>query len=98
MGKSQLISENADLHGMSYVELIKEGSKAGSSDHAPKLIGISGGAVSAVTGSLAILGEEFGEELLSGLGGSALVGIGFMLYRFFKVARDIEGEFEEDER
>ena len=32
--KSQLIPKTADLHGMSYVELIKEGSKAGSSDHA----------------------------------------------------------------
>ena len=89
---SQLLSTEADLHEMSYAELIKEGSKAGSSDHAPKILGVSGGAVSAVTGSLAVLGEEFGEELLTGLGGSALMGIGFMLYRFFKVAREIDDE------
>lgn len=84
-----------DFADMSYAQLIKEGSKAGPSDHTPKILGISGGAVSAVTGSLAVIGEEFGEELLSGLGGSALVGMGFMIYRFFKVAREIENEFEE---
>ena len=84
-----------DFADMSYAQLIKEGSKAGPSDHTPKILGISGGAVSAVTGSLAVIGEEFGEELLSGLGGSALVGMGVMIYRFFKVAREIENEFEE---
>ena len=84
-----------DFADMSYAQLIKEGSKAGPSDLTPKILGISGGAVSAVTGSLAVIGEEFGEELLSGLGGSALVGMGFMIYRFFKVAREIENEFEE---
>ena len=84
-----------DFADMTYAQLIKEGSKAGPSDHTPKILGISGGAVSAVTGSLAVIGEEFGEELLSGLGGSALVGMGFMIYRFFKVAREIENEFEE---
>ena len=94
--KSQLLPSETDFHDMSYAELLKEGAKAGSPDHAPKILGISGGAVSAVTGSLAVLGEEFGEELLSGLGGSALIGIGFMLYRFFKVAREIEDEFEEE--
>ena len=95
--QSQLIPKDADLHDMSYAQLLKEGAKAGSPDHAPKIIGISGGAVSAVTGTLAILGEEFGEELLGGLGGGAFIGIGFMIYRFFKVARDIEGEFDGDE-
>ena len=95
--QSQLIPKDADLHDMSYVQLLKEGAKAGSADHAPKIIGISGGAVSAVTGRLAIIGEEFGEELLGGLGGGAFIGIGFMIYRFFKVARDIDGEFDEHE-
>ena len=84
-----------DFADMSYAQLIKEGSKAGPSDHTPKILGISGGAVSAVTGSLAVIGEEFGEELLSSLGGGAFIGIGFMIYRFFKVAREIENEFEE---
>ena len=92
--QSQLLPQDSDLHEMSYRELLKEGSKAGSSDHAPKIIGISGGAVSAVTGTLAVIGEEFGEELLSGLGGGAFIGVGFMIYKFFKVARDIETEFE----
>ena len=82
---------------MSYVQLLKEGAKAGSADHAPKIIGISGGAVSAVTGTLAVIGEEFGEELLSGLGGGAFIGIGFMIYRFFKVSREIEEQIEEHE-
>ena len=41
-----------DFADMSYAQLIKEGSKAGPSDHTPKILGISGGAVSAVTGSL----------------------------------------------
>ena len=93
---SHLLPAETDLHDMSYAQLIKEGSKAGSSDHAPKVIGISGGAVSAVTGTLAVIGEEFGEELLSGLGGGAFIGLGFMIYRFFKVAWEIEGqEFDE---
>ena len=96
MKKSELISNDANFHEMSYVELFKEGSKAGSSDHSSKILGISGGAVSAVTGTLAVLGEEFGEELLGGLGGGAFIGIGFMIYRFFKVAQDIEQEFEKD--
>ena len=62
--QSELISNNnVDLAELSYVGLLKEGSKAGSSDHAPKILGISGGAVSAVTGTLAVIGEEFGEEL-----------------------------------
>ena len=95
--QSQLLPHDSDFHEMSYGELLKEGSKAGTSDHAPKIIGISGGAVSAVTGTLAVLGEEFGEELLGGLGGGAFIGIGFMIYRFFKVAREIETEFEEEE-
>ena len=95
--QSELISNNnVDLAELSYVGLLKEGSKAGSSDHAPKILGISGGAVSAVTGPLAVIGEEFGEELLSGLGGGAFIGLGFMIYRFFKVAWEIEGqEFDE---
>lgn len=94
--KSELISkDDVDLADLSYVGLLKEGAKAGSSDHAPKIIGISGGAVSAITGTLAVIGEEFGEDLLSGLGGGAFIGIGFMIYRFFKVAREIENEFEE---
>ena len=50
---------------------------------------------SAVTGTLAIIGEEFGEELLSGLGGGAFIGIGFMIYRFFKVSIEIETQLEE---
>ena len=94
--QSQLLPHDSDFHEMSYVELLNEGSKAGSSDHATKLICISGGAVSAVTGTLAVIGEEFGEELLGGLGGGAFIGIGFMIYRFFKVAREIETEFEEE--
>ena len=97
MKKSELITNDANLHEMSYGDLLKEGSKAGSDDHAPKIIGISGGAVSAVTGTLAIIGEEFGEELLGGLGGGAFIGLGFMIYKFFKVARDIEGEFERND-
>ena len=92
---SHLIPHAKDLGDMSYGELLKEGHKAGGSDHAPKIIGISGGAVSAVTGTLAVIGEEFGEELLGGLGGGAFIGIGFMIYRFFKVAREIETEFDE---
>ena len=99
MGKtnnSELISADTSIQDMSYVQLIKEGSRAGSSDQGTKLIGISSGAVSAVTGSLAIIGEEFGEDLLSGLGSGALIGIGFMIYRFFKVAREIEDEFEHE--
>ena len=96
--QSELISkDNVDLAELSYVGLLKEGSKAGSSDHAPKILGISGGAVSAVTGTLAVLGEEFGEELLGGLGGGAILGMGFMIYRFFKVAREIEDEFEAEQ-
>ena len=59
--------DNNKLEDMSYAQLLKEGHKAGESDHGTKLIGISGGAVSAVTGTLAIIGEEFGEELLSKL-------------------------------
>ena len=90
---SQLIPHDTDFHELSYGELLKEGAKAGSSDHTPKILGISGGAVSAVTGTLAILGEEFGEELLGGLGGGAFIGIGFMIYKFFRVAKDIEDEF-----
>ena len=39
--------------------------------------------------------EEFGEELLSGLGGGAFIGIGFMIYRFFKVSREIEEQIED---
>ena len=100
MGKtnnSELISADTSIQDMSYVQLIKEGSRAGSSDQGTKLIGISSGAVSAVTGSLAIIGEEFGEDLLSGLGSGALIGIGFMIYRFFKVAREIEDEFEAEQ-
>ena len=84
------------LEDMSYRQLLKEGHKAGGSDHGTKVLGISGGAVSAVTGTLAVIGEEFGEELLGGLGGGAFIGIGFMIYRFFKVAREIETEFEEE--
>ena len=59
MGKtnnSELISADTSIQDMSYVQLIKEGSRAGSSDQGTKLIGISSGAVSAVTGSLAIIG------------------------------------------
>ena len=100
MGKtnnSELISADTSIQDMSYVQLIKEGSRAGSSDQGTKLIGISSGAVSAVTGSLAIIGEEFGEDLLSGLGSGALLGIGFMIYRFFNVAREIEDEFEAEQ-
>jgi hypothetical protein len=89
------VNENKKFEDMSYAELLKEGNKAGSSDHGTKILGISGGAVSAVTGSLAIIGEEFGEELLSGLGGGAFIGIGFMLYRFFKVSQEIETQIEE---
>ena len=84
-----------ELEDMSYAELLKEGNKAGSSEHGTKIIGISGGAISAITGSLAIIGEEFGEELLSGLGGGAFIGIGFMFYRFFKVSMEIEHQLEE---
>ena len=76
---------NKELEDMSYAELLKEGGKAGSSEHGTKILGVSGGAISAITGTLAIIGEEFGEELLSGLGGGAFIGIGFMIYRFFKV-------------
>ena len=97
--KKHALNENVkDLSEMSYTEMFKEGGKAGDSDHTPKLIGISGGAISAVTGTLAVMGEEFGEELLGGLGGGAFIGIGFMLYRFFKVAQEIEHEvFHEEE-
>ena len=84
-----------ELEDMSYAELLKEGNKAGDSEHGTKLLGISGGAVSAVTGTLAIIGEEFGEELLSGLGGGAFIGLGFMIYRFFKVSMEIETQLEE---
>ena len=84
-----------ELEDMSYAELIKEGSKAGSSEHGTKLLGISGGAISAITGTLAVIGEEFGEELLSGLGGGAFIGLGFMIYRFFKVSIEIETQLEE---
>ena len=92
---SHLIDEAKNLEDMSYAELLKEGNKAGSSDHGTKILGISGGAVSAVTGSLAIIGEEFGEELLSGLGGGAFIGIGFMIYRFFKVSQEIESQIDD---
>ena len=84
-----------ELENMSYAELLKEGGKAGNSEHGTKILGISGGAVSAVTGVLAIIGEEFGEELLCGLGGGAFIGIGFMIYRFFKVSIEIEQQLEE---
>ena len=93
--KSHLIEHEKDLGEMSIGEILKEGHKAGESDHGTKLLSISGGAVSAVTGSLAIIGEEFGEELLSGLGGGAFLGIGFMLYRFFKVSQEIEDQIDE---
>jgi hypothetical protein len=93
--KSHLIEHEKDLSEMSIGEILKEGHKAGESDHGTKLLSISGGAVSAVTGSLAIIGEEFGEELLSGLGGGAFLGIGFMLYRFFKVSQEIEDQIDE---
>jgi hypothetical protein len=93
--KSHLIEQKKDLSEMSIGEMIKEGYKAGESDHGTKILGISGGAVSAVTGSLAIIGQEFGEELLSGLGGGAFIGIGFMIYRFFKVSIEIEEQIEE---
>ena len=86
---------NKELEDMSYAELLKEGGKAGESEHGTKILGISGGAISAVTGALAIIGEEFGEELLSGLGGGAFIGIGFMIYRFFKVSMEIEEQLEE---
>ena len=89
--------DNNKLEDMSYRQLLKEGHKAGGSDHGTKVLGISGGAVSAVTGTLAVIGEEFGEELLSGLGGGAFIGIGFMIYRFFKVSREIEEQIEEPE-
>ncbi len=92
---SHLINESKKLEDMSYVELLREGSKAGTSESSTKLLSISGGAVSAITGSLAIIGEEFGEELLSGLGGGAFIGIGFMIYRFFKVSKEIEEQLEE---
>ena len=84
-----------ELEDMSYAELLKDGCKAGNSEHGTKILGISGGAISAVTGTLAIIGEEFGEELLSGLGGGAFIGIGFMIYRFFKVSIEIEQQLEE---
>lgn len=90
-----LINESSKLEDMSYAQLIKEGSRLGDSDQTPKIIGISGGAISTITGSLAIIGEEFGEELLSGLGGGAFIGISYMLYRFFKVSREIEEQLEE---
>tara|TARA_Y100000310_G_scaffold330099_1_gene401160 strand:- start:6362 stop:6661 length:300 start_codon:yes stop_codon:yes gene_type:complete len=93
--KSHLIEHEKDLGEMSIGEIFKEGHKAGESDHGTKLLSISGGAVSAVTGSLAIIGEEFGEELLSALGGGAFLGIGFMLYRFFKVSQEIEDQIDE---
>ena len=93
--KSHLIEHEKDLGEMSIGEMLKEGHKAGESDHGTKLLSISGGAVSAVTGSLAIIGEEFGEELLSGLGGGAFIGIGFMLYRFFKVSQEIENQLDD---
>ena len=93
--KSHLIEQQKDISEMSIGEMIKEGHKAGGSDHGTKILGISGGAVSAVTGSLAIIGQEFGEELLSGLGGGAFIGIGFMIYRFFKVSVEIEEQLEE---
>ena len=86
---------NKELEDMSYAELLKEGGKAGESEHGTKILGISGGAISAVTGALAIIGEEFGEELLSGLGGGAFIGIGFIIYRFFKVSIEIEHQLEE---
>ena len=95
--KSHLIEHEKDLGEMSIREMLKEGHQAGGSDHGTKVLGISGGAVSAVTGTLAIIGEEFGEELLSGLGGGAFIGIGFMIYRFFKVSREIEEQIEEHE-
>lgn len=93
--RTHLIRNEKKLEDMSYAELLKEGGKAGSSEHATKILGISGGAISAVTGSLAIIGEEFGEELLSGLGGGAFIGLGFMIYRFFKVSIEIEQQLEE---
>ena len=86
-----------EIGDMSYVELLKEGGKIGNSEHGTKILGISGGAISAVTGSLAIIGEEFGEELLSGLGGGAFIGIGFMLYRFFKVSMEIDQQLEDSQ-
>ena len=92
---SHLIDETKNLEDMTYAELLREGSSAGNSDHGTKILGVSGGAVSAVTGTLAVIGEEFGEELLSGLGGGAFIGIGFMLYRFFKVSQEIEGQIHE---
>ena len=78
---------------MSYREMIKEGQHF--SDHGTKILGISGGAISAITGALAIIGEEFGEELLSSLGGGTFLGIGFMIYRFFKVSKEVEEQLEE---
>ena len=93
--RSHLIEHKKELEEMSIGEMLKEGHKAGDSDHGTKILGISGGAISAVTGSLAILGEEFGEELLSGLGGGAFIGLGFMIYRFFKVSMEIETQLEE---
>jgi hypothetical protein len=93
---SHLIDKSKNLEDMSYAELLKEGNNAGSSDYGTKILGVSGGAVSAVTGSLAIIGEEFGEELLSGLGGGAFIGIGFMIYRFFKVSQEIESQIDEE--
>ena len=93
--KTHLIDNEKSLEDMAISQLLKEGHQAGGSDHGTKVLGISGGAVSAVTGTLAIIGEEFGEELLSGLGGGAFIGIGFMIYRFFKVSREIEEQIEE---
>jgi len=95
--QSHFIEHEKDLSDMSISEMLKEGHKAGGSDHGTKILGISGGAISAVTGSLAIIGQEFGEELLSGLGGGAFIGIGFMVYRFFKVSIEIEEQLEEQD-
>ena len=95
--KHAINETSKDISEMSYTELLREGNKAGDSDHAPKVLGISGGAISAITGGLAIMGEEFGEEILSGLGGGAFIGIGFMIYRFFKVANEIEHEVLHEE-
>ena len=93
--KSHFIKNEKNLGEMSLVAVLKEGHKAGESEHGTKILGISGGAISAITGGIAIIGEEFGEELLSSLGGGAFIGIMFMIYRFFKVSIEIEGQLEE---
>ena len=56
-----------------------------------KEYGIGGVAISLGGGGISfkITILEFGEELLSGLGGGAFIGIGFMIYRFFKVSWSI---------